>query len=77
MTVSTIERFPIKTLLYFTKIINIILQWQQFPVSWKPAKVTSILKPHKSVSLPEPYRPISLLSSLSKIMEAVLLTRIN
>ncbi|KFM59099.1 RNA-directed DNA polymerase from mobile element jockey, partial [Stegodyphus mimosarum] len=72
-----IKRFPVKIMFYLTKILNVILQWQHFPEIWKTAKITPILKAKKPASSPDSYRPISLLSSLSKILEAVLLRRIN
>ena len=43
-----------------------------FPKSWKLAKVVLIPKPDKAS-----YRPISLLSTISKIFEKVLLSRVN
>ncbi|KFM73286.1 putative RNA-directed DNA polymerase from transposon X-element, partial [Stegodyphus mimosarum] len=72
-----IKKFPVKIIFYLTKIVNVILQWQHFPEIWKTAKITPILKTRKPASYPDSYRPISLLSSLSKILEAVLLRRIN
>lgn len=40
-----------------------------FPSSWKSAKVIPIRKPGKDPSSPKSYRPISLLSGLSKLFE--------
>ncbi|GFW41373.1 RNA-directed DNA polymerase from mobile element jockey [Trichonephila clavipes] len=45
--------------------------------SWKTAVVIPILKPDKNPELAQNYRPISLLSSLSKVYEFVLLRRLN
>ena len=51
-----------------TKLFNSSLQSSTFPAIWKSAKVTSL---HKSgdKSTPENYRPISVLPTLSKILE--------
>jgi hypothetical protein len=46
-----------------------------FPVKWKNAKVVPILKPDKNPSDASSYRPISLLSSISKLFEKIILTR--
>ncbi|GBN54258.1 RNA-directed DNA polymerase from mobile element jockey, partial [Araneus ventricosus] len=54
-----------------------ILLIGNFPTRWKTAVVIPILKPGKDPTLPASYRPISLLSSLSKIAEQVILTRFN
>ncbi|GFS65288.1 RNA-directed DNA polymerase from mobile element jockey [Trichonephila clavipes] len=45
--------------------------------SWKTAVVIPILKPDKNPELAQNYRPISLLCSLSKVYEFVLLRRLN
>ncbi|GBN28315.1 putative RNA-directed DNA polymerase from transposon X-element [Araneus ventricosus] len=60
-----------------TEIINSILKFQYFPNYWKTAIVAPILKPGKNPREPSSYRPISLLSSLSKIAEAVILKRLT
>ena len=51
-----------------TKLFNSSLQSSTFPAIWKSAKVTSL---HKSgdKSAPKNYRPISVLPTLSKILE--------
>ncbi|GBM54372.1 putative RNA-directed DNA polymerase from transposon BS [Araneus ventricosus] len=48
-----------------------------FPLCWKTAVVVPIPKPDQNLELPQNYRPISLLSSLSKVYESVLLKRLN
>ena len=49
---------------------------QQFPTAWKHARLISILKPGKDSSLPSSYRPISLLGTIGKLFENILLARI-
>ncbi|KFM71667.1 RNA-directed DNA polymerase from mobile element jockey, partial [Stegodyphus mimosarum] len=77
ITNMMVKRFPMKTICYLTKVFNIILKHQHFPESWKLAKVIPILKPGKPPSEPGSYRPISLLSTISKLLEAVLLNRMQ
>ncbi|GBM21403.1 putative RNA-directed DNA polymerase from transposon X-element [Araneus ventricosus] len=67
---------PTKSIIRLTEIINAILKLQYFPNQWKIAIVAPILKPGKNSKDPSSYRPISLLSSLSKIAEAVILRRL-
>ncbi|GFV09349.1 putative RNA-directed DNA polymerase from transposon X-element [Trichonephila clavipes] len=50
---------------------------RHFPRNWKTAIVFPIHKPGKNKKSPDSYRPISLLSSLSKIAEHIILLRIN
>ena len=48
-----------------------------FPEKWKKAKIIMIPKPGKPRSNPENYRPISLLPTLGKIVERIILTRLD
>ncbi|GFV25010.1 RNA-directed DNA polymerase from mobile element jockey [Trichonephila clavipes] len=45
--------------------------------TWKEAIIFPILKPGKNKNIPSSYRPISLLSTLSKITESIILTRLK
>jgi hypothetical protein len=56
--------------------LNAALLAQYFPPVWKHARVISILKPGKDPSLPSLYRPISLLDTIGKLFEKILLSRI-
>ncbi len=58
-----------------TKIFNAMLRLSYFPQAWKFVLVRPICKAGKDPKNPTHYRPISLLSSLSKIFEKLLLTR--
>jgi hypothetical protein len=57
-------------------LFNAILRTQYFPVAWKHARVFSILKPGKNLALPSSYRPISILDTIGKLFEKILLSRI-
>ncbi|GFT01600.1 probable RNA-directed DNA polymerase from transposon BS [Trichonephila clavipes] len=72
-----IKHFTFKTIFIFTHLINRILKLRHFPRNWKTAIVFPIHKPGKNKMFPDSYRPISLLSSLSKIAEHIILIRIN
>jgi hypothetical protein len=53
-----------------------VLRTNHFPSAWKHARVISILKPRKDPAQSSSYRPISLLDTIGKIFEKILLTRI-
>jgi hypothetical protein len=57
-------------------VFNAILLTHHFPTVWRHAGVISILKPGKDPALPSSYRPISLLDTIGKLFEKILLTRI-
>ncbi|GFU18558.1 RNA-directed DNA polymerase from mobile element jockey [Trichonephila clavipes] len=77
ITNRMIKNLPLKFLLFNTLLINQLFKNNYFPDSWKTAVVIPILKPDKNPELAQNYRPISLLSSLSKVYEFVLLRRLN
>src|SRR5215470_12727900 len=47
------------------------------PPNWKLAHIIPILKPNKNPTDPTSYRPISLLSTISKLFEKLILNRIQ
>ena len=59
-------RFP-------TRLLDLSLHNLVIPDVWKVARIIPILKPNKPATKEESYRPISLLSSVVKIQEALLL----
>ncbi|GFX69632.1 probable RNA-directed DNA polymerase from transposon X-element [Trichonephila clavipes] len=77
ITNRMIKNLPLKFLLFITLLINQLFKNNYFPDSWKTAVVIPILKPDKNPETPQNYRPISLLSSMSKVYEFVLLRRLN
>ncbi|GFX04537.1 probable RNA-directed DNA polymerase from transposon X-element [Trichonephila clavipes] len=71
------KNFPLKVILILTILINKILTLNHFPKARKEAIIFPILKPGKNSKLPSSYRPIFLLSTLSKITESIILTRLK
>lgn len=70
-----IKKLPEATLSSLVKICNKCFDLAYFPSSWKNAKVVPILKPDKNPAEASSYRPISLLSSISKLFERIILNR--
>lgn len=58
-------------------IFNYCIKEQYYPQQWKNAKVIPILKPGKNPKNAENYRPISLLPSLGKVYDKIILARLN
>jgi hypothetical protein len=71
-----LKHLPLSIVSLLVVLFNAILQTQYFPVAWKHARVFSILKPGKDQALPSSYRPISLLKTIGKLFEKILLPRI-
>lgn len=65
-----------KGLIYLCKIFNACLKLGYFPDKWKIASVVPIAKPGKDKCNINSYRPISLLSSLSKLFEKCIKSKI-
>jgi hypothetical protein len=57
-------------------VFNAVLHRQYFPPAWKHVHVVSILKLGKDATLPSSYRPISLLDTVGKLFEKILLIRV-
>jgi hypothetical protein len=62
---------------FLNYIFNSCLKLCYFPKKWKHATVIPIPKPGSDPSDPSNYRPISLLSSISKILERIILQHLN
>ncbi|KAL4096692.1 hypothetical protein QTP88_021597 [Uroleucon formosanum] len=74
---STVKNLPPKTIILLTYIFNAIFRLSYFPNSWKSAMIITIPKPGKPPDTPESYRPISLLPTLGKIFEKILLKKLT
>jgi hypothetical protein len=71
-----LTHLPKREITFIMKLFNAVLRRQYFPPAWKHARVISILKPEKDPTLPSSYRPISLLYTVDKLFEKILLTRV-
>lgn len=58
-------------------IFNACLSLSYFPVEWKKAKILPIPKTLPASNNPSDFRPISLLSTMSKVFERLILDRMN
>ena len=67
---------PMWAVLLLVHVFNAILRIHHFPPVWKHARVISIVKPGRDPAQPVSYRPISLLDTIGKLFEKILLTRI-
>jgi hypothetical protein len=73
---TALKLLPPKVVVTLAAIFNASLRLCHFPSRWKNATVIFIPKPGKNSKLPQSYRPISLLSSIGKVLEKVILTRL-
>ena len=71
-----LKHLPQRAVSLLVMIFNAILLTHHFPTVWKHARVISIRKPGKDPALPSSYRPISLMDTIGKIFEKILLARI-
>ena len=70
---SALKHLPQRAVSLLVLIFNAILLTHHFPTAWKHARVISIMKPGKDPALPSSYRPISLLDTIGKLFENILL----
>jgi hypothetical protein len=71
-----LRHLPKLDITFLTKMFNAVLRRHYFPPVLKNARVLPILKPGKKPTQPSPYRPISLLDTVGKLFEKILLTRV-
>ena len=72
-----IKCFGPTTWLWLLDMLNDCIKQQQIPHVWRKAKVVALLKPGKDPESPKRYRPIALLRSLYKLLERMILTRLQ
>ncbi|GFV27857.1 RNA-directed DNA polymerase from mobile element jockey [Trichonephila clavipes] len=72
-----LKSLPINAITYLTKIFNRCLVNGYFPPAWKHAIITLLPKPGKDAKFATNYRPISLLSTIGKIFEKIILKRLK
>jgi hypothetical protein len=71
-----LKHLPMRAVLVLVQIFNVILCTHHYPAVWKHARVISILKQGKDPAQPSSYRPISLLDTIGKLFEKILLNSI-
>jgi len=70
---KALEYISQRAVCLLVQIFNSVLRFHPFPQVWKHAREISILKPGKDPALPSSYRPISLLDTIGKLFENILL----
>ncbi|KAJ2950757.1 hypothetical protein O0L34_g9018 [Tuta absoluta] len=73
ITNTAIRHMPQKAIAATTRLFNGIMRTGHFPQQWKIGLVITLPKPGKDTTKPESYRPITLLPTLSKVFERLLL----
>jgi len=71
-----LKRLPQHVESLLVRIFNVVLNNHHVPTMRKHDQVISILKRGKDPALPPSYRPISLLDTIGKLLEKILLARI-
>ena len=77
ITNKILKNLTPKALTYLASLFNSTMRIGTFPLTWKHAIIVPIHKPGKQANSPTSYRPISLLPTLSKLYERILLNRIK
>lgn len=71
--IKMIKMLPSQAASRVVMIFNACFKLRYFPVAWKEAKIILIPKAGKNLRLPENHRPISLLNTLGKLLERLIL----
>lgn len=74
---TLLKQLPKKAIVLLMHIFRACLRLSYFPSAWKCAKIVPIHKPGKDQAVANNYRPISLLNSLSKILEKLILSSLK
>lgn len=74
---NALKNLPIHYAELIAVLINKMFEFHHFPKIWKHAIIVPIHKPGSNPSLPQNHRPISLLASLSKLVEHIFFRRID
>jgi hypothetical protein len=77
ITNAILKKIPIKAITYLSILFNSLIRIGHFPTEWKKATIIMIKKPGKDNTNPNSNRLISLLSSVSKIFEKIIYTRLT
>jgi len=76
VTPKMLKELPRKGLIALLYIFNGILRTQHWPKVLKTVEIILICKPDKDPNDPASYRPISLLSTISKVLERIIASKI-
>lgn len=76
ITYDTLCKLPLHLKTALLNIINSSMSIAYVPYSWKHAKIILFPKPDKDHSVPGNYRPISLLTTMSKVLEKIIQIRL-
>lgn len=71
-----LKNLPVKAIVQLTNIFNSCFRLSYFPKYWKTAIILPFHKAGKNKNIPQSYRPISLLPTMSKVYEKIILNRI-
>lgn len=74
---TALKHLPPSAIIFINNIYTACFRLSYFPKQWKTALIVMIPKPFKVHTLPNNYRPISLLTTLSKVFERILLTHLQ
>ncbi|KAJ4447178.1 hypothetical protein ANN_09179 [Periplaneta americana] len=77
ITYNILRQLPPKALNYLAELYTGSLRLGHTPKRWKHSHILLFPKPGKDASDPQNYRPISLTSTLAKLMEKVLVSRLH
>ena len=77
ITGKILKELPAQALKLLAHIINSSLNLKHFPTPWKVSEIIAVPKPGKDPCYVKSFRPISLLPTMSKMFETVILTRIE
>lgn len=77
VTGEILKQLPQKAIVMLTYLINASFRLKHVPRVWKVAEVIMLPKPGKQPNETKSYRPISLLPTISKVFEKLLLKRLK
>lgn len=77
ITNTMLKHLPRTTTITLARIYTACFRHCYFPDAWKTATMIMIPKPGKALTQPENHRPISLLPTMSKILEKLILCKLK
>ena len=77
ITYKSIQNFPTIAFNILINIYNSILETAYFPTAFKKSTISVIPKPNKDPTKLQSYRPITLSSTIGKLLEKIIASRLN